>query len=93
MKYENGEQSVDDNTRLIVNACKQVVQSADDHDSEVMTTPKTVVQAICELDCLLDNIKSYNREEMVDSEPQKTTLKTSLFLGRAQTGNIGSLQG
>ena len=25
--------------------------------------------------------------------PHKTTLKTSLFLGQAQTGNIGSLQG
>ena len=48
---------MDENTRAIVEACKQVVQSADDYDSEVMTTPITVLQAICQLDCVLDKVR------------------------------------
>jgi hypothetical protein len=45
------------NTKLIVKACKQVVQSADDYENETMTTPITVVQACEQLNCLLENIK------------------------------------
>lgn len=59
---------MDANTNLIVNACRQVVQSAEDYESETMTTPKTVVQSICELDTLFDNIRSYNKEEKANKD-------------------------
>jgi len=57
---------MNENTRLIVNACRQVVQSADDYDNEIMTTHKTVVQAIYELDYLLDNIRAYSDREYLN---------------------------
>ena len=57
---------MDENTRLIVNACKLVVRCAKDSDDETFTVPKTTVQAIRELDCLFDNIRPYNKEEAKD---------------------------
>ena len=48
------------NTKLIIKACKQVVRSAGDYESDKMTTPITVVQACEQLNCLLENIKNDN---------------------------------
>lgn len=54
------------NTKLIVNACKQVVQSADDYDSETMTTPITVVQACEQLNCVLEKLRNEAEKGMIE---------------------------
>ena len=54
---------MDENTKLIINACKQVIQSADDYDNDVMTTPITVVQACEQLNCVLEVIKANKPEQ------------------------------
>ena len=53
------------NTKKIIKACKQVIQSADDYDNDVMTTPITVVQACEQLNCLLETLKKEAEQGMV----------------------------
>ena len=48
---------LDTNTILIINACKQVLWSYEDHESDTMTTPITIVDACERLNCVLERIK------------------------------------
>lgn len=45
------------NTIRIISACKLVIQSYEDYETDTMTTPITIVQACEQLGCLLENIK------------------------------------
>ena len=45
-------------TKLIIKACKQVIQSAEDYETDTMTTPITVVQACEQLNYLLEDIRN-----------------------------------
>ena len=53
------------NTKRIVKACRQVVRSANDYDSDTMTTPVTVVQACEQLNCVLETIKKEAEQGMI----------------------------
>ena len=47
-----------DKTKSIVKACKLVVQCHDDWQSDVQTTPITLVQACEQLNCLLKRMRT-----------------------------------
>ena len=71
---------MDENTRLIVNACKKVVQSADDHDNERMTIPLTVVQAIYQLLYVIDKVEKEAREKADrKSQAEENQLQESIM--------------
>ena len=49
--------ALDENTKMIVKACQQVIQSYQDYETDTQTTTVTVVQACERLDCVLAEIK------------------------------------
>lgn len=64
-----------ENTKKIVKACRQVVQSAEDYDNDTMTTPVTVVQACERINWLLKRLRNEAEQGMIEMGFKPATLE------------------
>lgn len=57
---------LDTSTIRIVNACKQVLWSFEDHENDTMTTPITLVDACERLNCVINKIRNSGGYDVAD---------------------------